>query len=324
MTTLGRRELSRGALGVALSSLVATPACGRGAGATLTVGALANVTHAPVLAAIGSGELARALAPAQLEVRLFRSGPRVMEALVSGAIDVGVLGPGPLVIHHARRGRRAPLAVLSGVSSGGASLVTAPGSAVRTIADLRGLRVAVTQVGSTQDISLRHACAQASLPVARTRDGVSVDVLPASVAVLELGRRHLAAAWLAEPWATRAVHAGGTRLVDERTLWPGGRFATALLVCARRSAERRDVGRAREVLGAHVSRAAREPAAVAAESFAALASLGVSPGPRAAYDEALARVDFTTDPLASTVAEIARRAYALGLVPAADASPLFT
>jgi NitT/TauT family transport system substrate-binding protein len=323
VTALGRRAVTRGAVGVVLSSLVATPGCARRAGATLTVGALANVTHAPLLAAIGSGDLARALESVRLEVRLFRSGPRVMEALVSGAVDVAALGPGPLVIHHARRGRRLPLTVLSGIASGGASLVTAPGSRARSIADLAGKRVAVTQVGSTQDISLRHACAQAGLPVSRSRDGVAIDVLPASVAVLELARGHVAAAWLAEPWATRAVLAGGERLVDERTLWPGGRFATALLVCQRAHAGRGDVRAARDVLREHVARSLRDRSALAEASFGALGSLGVSPGPRAAFDQALSLVDFTADPLAPSVAEIARRAHALGLVPAADAARLF-
>src|SRR5262249_56622776 len=38
-------------------------------------------------------------------------------------------------------------------------------------------------------------------------------------------------AWVPEPWATRLVTEGGGKvLVDEKTLWPGGRFVTTLLM----------------------------------------------------------------------------------------------
>jgi NitT/TauT family transport system substrate-binding protein len=38
-------------------------------------------------------------------------------------------------------------------------------------------------------------------------------------------------AWAPEPWASRLVlDGGGTVLVDERTLWPGGRFVTTNLI----------------------------------------------------------------------------------------------
>src|SRR5947209_2464153 len=44
-------------------------------------------------------------------------------------------------------------------------------------------------------------------------------------------KKHLDAAWPPEPWATRLVHEGNGRLmVDERTLWPNGKFVIGLLV----------------------------------------------------------------------------------------------
>ncbi|NHI03522.1 ABC-type probable sulfate transporter, periplasmic binding protein [Candidatus Nitrosotalea sp. TS] len=38
-------------------------------------------------------------------------------------------------------------------------------------------------------------------------------------------------AWVPEPWGTKLEHeANGKILVDERDLWPNGKFATALIV----------------------------------------------------------------------------------------------
>ena len=106
----------------------------------LRIGAMANLTHAPMLAGLGSGRLAAAIG-LPIEVRLFRAGPRVAEALVGRAIDAGTAGPAPIVVHHARHGG---LRIVSGVCSGGASLVVTKQSGIREASDLHGKRLAVT------------------------------------------------------------------------------------------------------------------------------------------------------------------------------------
>ena len=37
-------------------------------------------------------------------------------------------------------------------------------------------------------------------------------------------------AWVPEPWATQMINAGGHVLVDERTLWPEGKYVTTHLI----------------------------------------------------------------------------------------------
>ena len=91
-----------------VAAAVATAATGvalgrkNDAGQVLRVGVMANLTHAPMLAGLGSGRIAQALGPVGIESRVFRSGPRVTEALIGDAIDVGTTGPAPAVVHHAR------------------------------------------------------------------------------------------------------------------------------------------------------------------------------------------------------------------------------
>src|SRR5687768_1269751 len=131
----------------------------RGSSDVLRVGVMMNLTHAPLLAGLGSGRIARALAPTKIETVPFRAGPRVSEALLGGAIDAGTAGSAALVIHHARHsghsGRSGGLRVVSGCASGGASFMVAKSSGIRAPEDLHGKRLAVTQIGTTQDVALR-------------------------------------------------------------------------------------------------------------------------------------------------------------------------
>ena len=282
----------------------------------LRVGVMANLTHAPLLAAIGSGRLAAALAPAKLEIRVFRAGPRVTEALLGDAIDVGTAGPAPIVIHHARHPTNG-FTVLSGVCSGGASLVVTPKSGIREPKDFAGKRLAVAQIGATQDVALRVFLKEHGL-AERTRGG-DVEVLAISPATIlaQMTSGDLDGAWLAEPWATRLVkEIKALRLVDERELWPDRRFATALAITRRKpSAKTPLVGRFHAHLVTEVRRAVAEPEKARDEAYQELKRRVGNPGKKAIFDAALPFVDFTEDPLAASVDRFARDAQSLGFLP---------
>lgn len=282
----------------------------------LRVGVMANLTHAPLLAAIGSGRLAEALAPAALEVRVFRAGPRVTEALLGNAIDVGTAGPAPIVIHHARHPKNG-FTILSGLCSGGASLVVTPKSGIRGPEDFANKRLAVAQIGATQDVALRvflreHGYAE------RTRGG-NVEVLAISPATIlaQMTSGSLDGAWLAEPWATRMVkELAAVRIVDERDLWPDRRFTTALAVTRRATGPKTPlVKRFNAHLVAEVRRAVADPQKARDEAYAELKQRVGNPGKKAIFDAALPFVDFTDDALAASVDKFARDAQSLGFLP---------
>ena len=136
--SLSRRHLlfagGAAALGVACRNPAGEPGM-------LRLGLVASLSHGPALASLRAGTLAQALAPLRIEARLFRAGPRVVEALVGGAVDIGITGPAPVVATHSRHGGRL-LRVLAGVASGGASLVVRRGAPVTEPRDLRGRAVA--------------------------------------------------------------------------------------------------------------------------------------------------------------------------------------
>jgi len=194
-------------------------------------GFFANVTHAPALVGIANGEFERALGPkGELTVKVMNAGPEAMEALLAGDLDVVYVGPSPALNTYVKTGGKA-LRIISGVCEGGASLVATSQSGIRHIADLAGKKVAVPQLGNTQDVSLRHFMKQAGL--SPKDQGGDVDIIPVQNAdTLALFRQGAVdAAWVPEPWATRLVReSGANRVIDERSLWPKGRFTTTVLV----------------------------------------------------------------------------------------------
>jgi NitT/TauT family transport system substrate-binding protein len=286
-------------------------------GDAFRLGYFANVTHAQALVGIDEGAFAAAVG-GRFEARMFTSGPSAMEALVAGDLDAAYVGPSPAAIAHLRT-RGEALRVVAGASSGGAVLVV---RGARGPGDLAGERVGSPGLGNTQDVSLRTWLRGAGLS---DRGGArGVEVTPLSPPdILNLFRRgDLAGAWVAEPWGARLVEAGGRILVDERTLWPGGRFPTAVLAISRTALETRR----EEVMGilrAHLELTRRwteHPRELAAKANAAYARRAGAPLAEAVLADAFSRVAPTADPIAPALEEMARRAQSLGFAPPGDVS----
>jgi NitT/TauT family transport system substrate-binding protein len=113
--------------------------------------------------------------------------------------------------------------------------------------------------------------------------------------------------------------------VDERDLWPGGRFASALVVARSAFSRARpgDSARLAAAIEDEVERARREPAAARQEAYDAIQALTTNAGQRAWFDEAWGEVEFTSDPLASAVEAFAVDAASLGVMPKVECGRLF-
>lgn len=298
---------------------LAWPAVTAAAEPGVRIGYFANITHAQAIVGRANGSFER-LAGRRVEWKLFNAGPAAMEALLSGAIDLAYVGPNPALNAYVRSGGKA-LRIIAGAASGGASLVVRKGGGVRSAADLKGKRVASPEFGNTQDISLRHW-----LKVNGLRADSDLKVMPVKNAeILDLflqGR--LDAAWVPEPWASRLVHeAGGSILVDERTLWPGGRFPTAVLVGRSEylAANGELVDRllkahleATEWINANPSRGMK---LINAE----LARVTRKPLAEAVLRDAFSRLTITHDPLPEALMTSATRATELGFLPRSAKAP---
>ena len=280
------------------------------------LGYFANVTHAPALVGLEKGFFTEALgADARLETRSFNAGPEAVEALFSDALDITYIGPNPAINAFAQSEGQA-IRIVAGATSGGAALVVAP--SITAPDQLRGTRLATPQLGNTQDVALR-AWLKAQGLATNLEGGGDVSIAPqANAQTLETFRAGVVqGAWVPEPWSTRLVlEGGGHVLVDERSLWPDGRFVTTHVIV--RAQFLKDHPQLVErVLHAHVRAVDflnADPAAARQLVNAAIAKLTGKALPDAVIEGAWKTLEFSVDPVASSLFESARHASAAGLL----------
>lgn len=276
------------------------------------IGYLPNLTHAPALYAIESGLFERALASeAVLQVKAFTAGPSVVEALFAGELDLAYLGPNPALNAYVVSGGEA-LRIVAGSTSGGAQLVVRPG--IGRVEDLVGKKVASPALANTQDIALRIWLQEQGFEVGRGEG--EIEVLPiAPVEVLRLmSAGEIAGAWMPEPWASRLViEADGVVLVNEASLWPGGRFPTTVVAASVAALKgRREL--IKRLLAANeqaIATLRRDPASRSLVARRVEADLGFSLPP-AVVERAYQELEFTADPMPEVLLILAERAAELG------------
>jgi len=294
------------------------------AATTVRLGYFPNVTHATALVGVESGIFKSALGANSLAVKTFNAGPAAVEALFSGALDATYIGPNPAINAHVQSGGEA-IRIISGATSGGAILVVKP--SINSPADLKGKKLASPQRGGTQDVALRHWLKYNKL-TADLQGGGDVSIVPQENAqTLETFRSgQIDGAWVPEPWATRLVQEGGGKvLVDERTLWPDGRFVTThLIVRTKFLKERPDAVRrlvegqvqANELVNGNPGEAQR----LVNQAITSLTGKGI---PGAVLQASWKNLEFTNDPVASSLNVSAEHAHDVGLLEKASLKGIY-
>jgi len=276
------------------------------------IGYFANVTHAQAVLGVSSKEFEQALSPSKLTTRIFNAGPSLIEALNSGDLDIGYVGPGPvLAIHQKSHGEA--IRVVAGAAANGVVIVAGKDSGIRTLSDLKGKRLATPQLGNTQDLSAKHY-------LLSTLKQENVDnVLPiANTEQLQLmAEGKIDAAWAPEPWGSRLiVEAGGTLVAEEKDLWPEKQFTLTLVVTTPKFLkEHPDI--VAKVLKVHTSWTQRlnaDPTKYQQQLGDALAALTGKKLPPGVIEQALPRVKFTDEPLENTLTTMAQWAYDLKVI----------
>jgi sulfonate transport system substrate-binding protein len=292
---------------------------------TLRLGYFPNVTHATALVGVESGLFRQKLGRnVQLDTSAFNAGPQVVEALNSDALDASYIGPNPAINAYAQSDGQA-IRIVSGATSGGAFLVVKSG--IKGAKDLKGKKVASPQLGNTQDVALRTWLKKKGLKTT-TAGGGDVSIVPQENAqTLDLFKQgEIDGAWVPEPWATRLVQEGGGKiLVDERKLWPEGRYVTTHLIVrteflkdhpdvvkkllegqvAANDLIENDSTRAQQLVGQGIESATGKaiPAGLIGASFENLV--------------------FTNDPIASSLRKSAKDARAAGLLKPVDLKGIY-
>ena len=319
---------ARFAAGAVLLAIVAA-ACGGGDGSKddaveLRLGYFPNVTHAPALIAVNKGYLTQELGPGvDLKTATFNAGNESITAIFGNQLDITYIGPNPAINAFAQS-KGAAIRIISGSTSGGAALVVKP--SITSAVQLKGMKIATPQLGNTQDVALRAWLGTQGIEV--TKEGGEVTIVaqqnPQTLDTFRAGA--IDGAWVPEPWATRLqLEGGGKVLVDEKTLWPDGKFVTThVVVRSEYLKDHADI--VEKFLHAHVKAvefANAKPVDAKAAANAEIAKLTGKPLGQATLDGAWANLEFTFDPIAGSLYKSADDAEKVGLLDHVDLDGIY-
>jgi NitT/TauT family transport system substrate-binding protein len=318
----------RSTISLALLVSIVLAACGSSgssakssAPVTVRLGYFPNITHATALVGVGKGIFARNLGTDKLETTTFNAGPAAVEALFSGALDASYIGPSP-AINAWQKSNGTAIRIIAGATSGGASLVVKP--TINSADDLKGKKLATPQLGNTQDVALRAWLKGKGLNT-DPQGGGDVSILPQenSQTLTTFKGGQVDGAWVPEPWASRLVaEAGGKVLLDEATLWPGGKYLTTTLI-VRTQFLKDHPDSVERLLKGHVEatdfvqKNTAEAQTVANDAIKTVTGKALAANIIASAWKSL---DFIEDPLVTTLQKEAEDATAVGLLKKVDLS----
>jgi NitT/TauT family transport system substrate-binding protein len=197
-------------------------------GKQLRLGYFPNLTHAQALYARATG--AFDIVGTQIQWVSFNAGPTAIEALFTDAVDATFVGPSPTINGYIKS-KGDKFVVVSGSASGGAGLVVRGDAGIKTEKDLGGKVIATPQLGNTQDVAARVWLAEQGYRLRERGGNVSLVPLSNADQLTMFRKRQIDGAWTVEPWMARLeVEGGGTVFLEEKALWPGGRYATTHLI----------------------------------------------------------------------------------------------
>jgi len=190
-----------------------------------------NIGHAIPIVGIEKGFFEESIGnQTKIETRVFDSGPQAIESLFANSIDLAYVGPGP-AINGFLNSDNHNVKILAGAASGGASFIVHPNSEINSVSDFAGKKIAVPQIGNTQDVSLRHYLSENGLKSAEKGGSVIVYNISNPDIYTLFVKGDIDGAWVPEPWATiLETELGGKRLFHEEELWPNKEFASVLLI----------------------------------------------------------------------------------------------
>jgi NitT/TauT family transport system substrate-binding protein len=283
---------------------------------TVHLGYFPNLTHAPALVGIARGIFAKDLAPDTVSTATFTAGPAENQALLSGSLDIAFEGPSSAL--SAYSSSHGAITIIAGAASGGAGLVTK--ASITSPTQLKGKTLASPQLANTQDVALRYWLKTQGYTTTSSGGG-DVSVEPSATGngtiVTEFKAGAIDGAWVPEPYETQLIEAGGHLLVDEGTLWPGGKWATTNVAVRTAFLQQHaaTVQRFLQGLVETINYLHSQPAAAQAAFNTQLASLQ---GGKALSSRVLvpawSRLLFTVDPLASTLQTQVAHGVAVGLL----------
>ncbi|MGW6731840.1 ABC transporter substrate-binding protein [Streptomyces sp. NPDC055013] len=289
------------------------------------IGYFPNLTHATALVGVQEGLFQKELGGTTIKPSTFNAGPSEIEALNSGSIDIGWIGPSPAINGYTKAAGK-NLRIISGSASGGVKLVVNP-EKIKSLKDVKGKKIATPQLGNTQDVALLNWISEqgwkvdaesgkGDVSVVRTDNKITPDAYKSG---------SIDGAWVPEPTASKLVAEGGKVLLDEADLWPDKKFViTNIIVRQEFLKEHPDVVEA--VLRGSVKTNEwinANPDKAKASANKALEELSGKALPAEVIDPAWKSITFLDDPLAATLDSEAEHAVKAGLLEEPDLKGIY-
>ncbi|MFK0118024.1 ABC transporter substrate-binding protein [Streptomyces sp. NPDC090994] len=280
------------------------------------IGYFPNLTHATALVGVQEGLFQKELGGTTIKASTFNAGPSEIEALNSGSIDIGWIGPSPAINGYTKADGK-NLRIIGGSASGGVKLVVNPDK-IKSEDDLKGKKIATPQLGNTQDVAFLNWIAEQGWKVDAQSGKGDVSVVRSDNKVTPDAYKSgsIDGAWVPEPTASKLVADGAKVLLDESDLWPDKKFViTNIIVSQKFLEEHPDVVEA--VLRGSVETNKwinANPDEAKASANKALEKLSGKALPTEVIDPAWKSITFLDDPLASTLDTEAEHAVKAGLL----------
>ncbi|MDC0771608.1 aliphatic sulfonate ABC transporter substrate-binding protein [Streptomyces sp. HD] len=287
---------------------------------SVRIGYFGNLTHATALVGRHERLFQKELGGTRAEYIPFNAGPSEIEALNSGSIDIGWIGPSPAVNGYLKSNGE-NLRIISGSASGGVKLVVDP-EKIKSLDDVKGRKIATPQLGNTQDVAFLNWISErgwkvdaqsgkGDVSVVRTDNKITPDAYKSG---------SIDGAWVPEPTASKLVAEGGKVLLDEADLWPGEKFVITNVIV--RQDFLKEHPKAVEALLRGSVRTNKwidaNPEKAKAAANAQLKADTGKPLPAGVLDPAWQSIQVTDDPLASTLGTEAEHAVKAGLLEQPD------
>ncbi|MEV5593636.1 aliphatic sulfonate ABC transporter substrate-binding protein [Streptomyces sp. NPDC052496] len=292
---------------------------------SVRIGYFGNLTHATALVGRKQGLFQKELGATEAKYQIFNAGPSEIEALNSGSVDIGWIGPSPAVNGYLKSNGR-NLRIISGSASGGVRLVVNP-ERITSLEDVKGKRIATPQLGNTQDVAFLNWVSEQGWKVDAKSGRGEVSVVRTDNKITPDAYRSgsIDGAWVPEPTASMLVAEGGKVLLDEADLWPGKKFVITNVIVRQDflkahpkavEAVLRASVKANQWINDHPDRAK----AAANKQLEADSGRGL---PADVLDPAWKSIRFTDDPLAATLDTEAQHAVETGLLENPDLNGIY-
>ncbi|MGI9011132.1 MAG: ABC transporter substrate-binding protein [Nitrososphaeraceae archaeon] len=283
----------------------------------LKIGYFPNINHAQAVIGIGNGDFQKVLGTnVEIKPFIFNAGPSAIEALFAKQIDASYIGPNPAINGYVISEGK-DVRIISGATSGGAVFVIRNDTGINSASDFANKKFSSPQLGNTQDVALRNYLLDNGFKPVENQG--NVHVLPAKNAdILTLFlKKDIDGAWVPEPWGERLIKdANGKLFLDERDLWPDGKFVTGLIL-VRTDYLKQNPDVIENLLKAHIEKTQwiNNNKEEAVKTFnTELKKITGQTIPEDVLQQSLTRLEFTYDPIQQSLYKSANDAFKLGFL----------